>query len=250
MRQEFNDLLQKLSTDEYAAVSVTDNDLRLQMLNATLGSKIAEEYGSVKNYFERLFNRGSKTLILQEYRKNGNTFKKIGVPFTVSLSSKQPENHNNNRSGRLLGVFDEERQLEIYSDSRSLPEVKAENTVLKAKVETLEAENKRQEKEIWQLENSTEAKKNNTDIVKEVLQTLKPIGMAFAQSKSGLNAPAQPQFSENKQKLFNLLQNPNFDEATANFLLHVNNTIIVNPNTYEEFLRIINPPKTEKENAD
>lgn len=258
MRQDFSNLIKRLSTDELTAVKVIDSDKNVVILNATLGEDLKKEYGSVQNYFEHLHKTGTSNIVLQEYRKNGTSFKQIGLPFPASFSSKN-ENIATPVEKRDFAQFSSfglngtglgfPEIMEMHSKSINAVEYKAENQSLKDKIETLKEENFRLREELMQKKYSVESKESNNQLIVGILQAVKPIGEALAQ-KGGLNspAPAQPQFSQYKQEIFNLLQQNEFSEAFAQFILQIISSINTDQEKYTEILKIINNQPQEQTN--
>lgn len=255
MRQEFINIVKKLQSDEFTAVSIVDTDTNTEILNRTLGSYLKSKHGSITQYFENLKNSGVTNLIIQEYRKNGNSFKKVDFPFPVSFTEKANNTVSKNQNpsdiftglaGAGLGFAD---IMAMNANSVGKEKVEAENIVLKGKIEALLDENYNLKERLLEQKYNVENKQGTNQLLIGLAEAFAPIAKGIADSRNtGLNAPVQPQFTEKKQHLFNLLKDSSFSEAFADFILQLIATIQVDSNVYNQILDII--ANTQKKSND
>lgn len=243
MRQEFNKLVEKLKTDPLTAVSVFDNDNFKYVVKTKYGTEIKSEYGSIENLFEKLNKDGHKNLNIQEYRKNGNSCKKIGNPFQVNFSEKQPQNNTQQpmnfglNGGFGLGFTD---IMSLNTDSVLKAKLEARNEILEAKNIELTDKVAELKEQILKDNYSVEKKQGNQELIGGLIQTFAPMLQGMFESKqAGLNAPAQENFSPEKQQLINVIKSASFSDPMAQFLLQVIHTTNTNETFYNEVLLLI-----------
>jgi hypothetical protein len=152
--EQLDDLMDKLNSDKFCAVTVYDRDTSKPIFRNVTHEQIKNDYGTAEEFFEKVFAEGYKKLTLQEKRKNGaNAFKMEGDPFDVSFGStseaepKQTakKKKKKNKSGLMgLGmteIFDLKMQAYDRGElARKLEESQRENKELKAKNEALNEE--------------------------------------------------------------------------------------------------------------
>lgn len=248
MRQEFIQLVQKLQTDALAAVSVSNKNNYQEILKSTYGHELIQKYGSVQNYFEKLNQEGHTDLIIQEWRKNGNTKVRKNNPFEVCFLEKpqptqvKPQEPTGNMfqglKGTGLGFTD---VLTMNTNSELKIRYEIENEFLKK-------ENKKLQDEVLALkENSLKDKyagdkKNQTgEAFNNAINQLGPIVQSFFQPReapTALNAPVQ-NLSEIKNQLQQLLQHTQFSDAMAELLLLVNNKINDDDGFYDSLMQLL-----------
>lgn len=252
MRQEFLQLVQKLQTDPLAAVSVSNKSNYNEILKSTYGSELIQQYGSVQNYFEKLNRDGYKNLILQEWRKNGNTKVRKGNPFEANFSEKPPQQQlpvNNHIMAQP--------QAGLYGTGLGITDIMNLNTnsELKARFEVeneyLKKENQRLQNEVLELKENAFKDKydiNKKNNVSENIQTaiieIGPIIRSIfspGESAAALNAPANYNLSEIKLQLQQLLQLPQFSDGMAELLILINNKINQEKGFYDKLLKLLNP---------
>ncbi|WP_130736733.1 hypothetical protein [Flavobacterium sp. J27] len=237
MRQEFNILVNKLNTDPLTAVSIFDNDTFTQILKPTYGTDLKQQFGSIKEYFEKLNREGKRNLTVQEYRKNGTSKEKQGNAFPVTFSETpqtSPQMQNNNTVGLNgnfgLGFSD---IMNLNTNSVLKERLEVENDFLKKENKRLEESNKALERKILENEFSDTKASGNKELLKEAVNTFGPVLQMLMQnnSSSALNAPASQNLTPEKQQFITLISNPNFSNENVIFLYEVINAI----NTKEDF---------------
>lgn len=243
MRQEFNRLVEKLSSDALTAVSIFDNENFEQILKPTYGTQLKETYGSVREYFEKLNSDGKKNLTMQEYRKNGSSMSKKGSPFQVNFSEKQQSQMSSNGSFGLNGGFGLGLPdiMNLHTDSVLKAKLEARNEILEAKCQELEDKNRELKEQILQNKFSSDKASGNKEMVNELIKNLSPVITMFMQNKSGasLNAPAQ-NLSIEKQQLVSIISNPEFSNETVQFLFEILQALSTQEDFYEKIEQILN----------
>lgn len=88
MKQEqLEQIIYKLENDPYTSIHVKGGVLNSNSTiigNAT-NEMLVAEYGSATNFFNKLFESGITKVSIQERRKNGSTYKKIGEPIEMNF---------------------------------------------------------------------------------------------------------------------------------------------------------------------
>ena len=153
--EQLDDLMDKLNSDKFCAVTVYDRDTSKPIFRNVTHEQIKNDYGTAEAFFEKVFAEGYKKLTLQEKRKNGvNAFKMEGDPFEVSFGNSaeaEPKQSANKKKKKkmksgLMGlgmteIFDLKMQAYDRGElARKLEESERENKELKAKNEALNEE--------------------------------------------------------------------------------------------------------------
>ena len=153
--EQLDDLMDKLNSDKFCAVTVYDRDTSKPIFRNVTHEQIKNDYGTAEEFFEKVFAEGYKKLTLQEKRKNGaNAFKMLGDPFDVSFGNTtqadtkqtfKKKKKKRMKSGLMgLGmteIFDLKMQAYDRGElARKLAESQRENKELKAKNEELNEE--------------------------------------------------------------------------------------------------------------
>jgi len=153
--EQLDDLMDKLNSDKFCAVTVYDRDTSKPIFRNVTHEQIKNDYGTAEEFFEKVFAEGYKKLTLQEKRKNGaNAFKIEGDTFDVSFGSTaevQPKQSAKKKKKKkmksgLMGlgmteIFDLKMQAYDRGElARKLDESQRENKELKAKNEELNEE--------------------------------------------------------------------------------------------------------------
>lgn len=250
MRQEFIQLVQKLQTDALAAVSVSNKKNYQELLKSTYGHELIQNYGSVQNYFEKLNQEGHTNLIIQEWRKNGNTKIKKGNPFEVSFEKPQPTQptiqtmgnifQSLNGTGTGLGLgFADIMTLNTNSELKARYEV--ENEFLKKENKKLEDEVFSLKEKILQSKFDNNNKSATSETINNALAQLPGVLQAIfpvKETATALNAPVQ-NLSEIKSQLQQLLQHTQFSDPMAELLLLVNNKINQEEGFYKKLMKLL-----------
>jgi hypothetical protein len=153
--EQLDDLMDKLNSDRFCAVTVYDRGTSKPIFRNVTHEQIKNDYGTAEEFFEKVFAEGYKKLTLQEKRKNGaNAFKIEGDTFDVSFGSTaevQPKQSAKKKKKKkmksgLMGlgmteIFDLKMQAYDRGElARKLEESQRENKELKSKNEELNEE--------------------------------------------------------------------------------------------------------------
>lgn len=206
--KQLTNTIEKLKSDPFAAVTVTDKDtLKKVVLNAT-GHELQDKYGSVEDFFEWMHSQGINRLVISDRRKNGSGFKNIGE-YHADLMQKESESHEPQKTATAVHTPTKPSNTQDFFNGFGMNglgglnmvdavyktqdhnRLSVENIQLKAKVEALEEANKKLEKENFKNEiigtHSVEKAKANNELV----GTLQPILAAVAQKFLAPSVPSE-----------------------------------------------------------
>lgn len=242
MRQ-FDELIDKLNNDKYAAVSVLDLDTNSFLFRNKTHAEIIEEYKTAEDFFEALFAKHHKRLNLTLKRKNGSTYKADGQGFTVNFSQENQEVQNV-PAVPAQQMRPQQQMPDMFSNSFGLGTLdimnlmvsKNDATRLHAENEVLKLENKEQKKLIDELKEERLAAKYSTDKSKGTQEMLMgaiqhlPTLISFAKGNpipaTGLAAAVEAYSSPIKQHFAETLQD--IDDTVVNVLGSINNGLNTN----------------------
>jgi hypothetical protein len=239
--QELENLMKKLNSDVYSALSVFDKSANRFLFRNKSHSEIIQEFGTAEDFFEDLFAKGHRNLTLTLKRKNGSTYKIDGQSFDVNFSASnepqtlpvqqtqpQPQQKQDVFSNSFgLGTLDVMNLMVAKNDaSRLFTEnevLKGENKELKSKYETIREEqllskyNADKESGLW-------------GAIQGVITNAPALISTFKTGASvGLAAPVETFASETKQHFATTLQH--IDDSVVNVLDSINNGL----NSNQEF---------------
>ena len=242
--RELDELIDKLNSDQYAAVSVFDLDANSFLFRNKTHFEIKEQHGTAESFFESLFAKGHKRLNLNLKRKNGSVYKMHGAGFEVKFSkdnqevqpqpqmqaqpqAKKAEDVFSNSFG--LGTLDVMNLLVSKNDASRLL---AENTVLNTENKQLKETNERLKEEAMATKYSDNKSKGNQEMLMGAIQNL-PALISFAKGTpmppAGLMAAVETFSSPIKQSFADALQN--IDDTVVTVLGSITNGL----NTDVEF---------------
>lgn len=233
--QELENLMEKLNTDVYSAVSVFDLNTNRFLFRNKTHSEIVQEFETAEDFFEHLFENGNHNLRLTLKRKNGNNFKADGNSFDVNFSKNnqpqtfpvsevqpqtQPQQKQDVFSNNFgLGALDVMNLMVSKSDAARLHTecevLKAENKELKNKYETIREEqllskyNADKESGLW---GALQGVINNAPALMATFKGNAPVGLA---------SPVESYTSEVKQHFAAVLTH--LDDNVVNVLESINN---------------------------
>ncbi|CCG53577.1 Protein of unknown function [Flavobacterium indicum GPTSA100-9 = DSM 17447] len=208
--EQLDDLMDKLASDKFCAVTVYDRTTSKPIFRNITHEQIKNDYGTSEEFFEKLYNDGFTKLTIQEKRKNGvNAFKIEGDPFDVTFGEiisnsshiedepKQvlKKKKKKKKSAGLMGlgiadIFDLKLQARDRDElAKKLEESEKYNRELKAKNEEL-AEEKLQRK--YTKESNDSLNNMLLGVVKQAPLILKGLGFNVPVENSGL-AMASPE---------------------------------------------------------
>lgn len=223
--EQLDDLMDKLASDKFCAVTVYDRTTSKPIFRNITHEQIKNEYGTSEEFFEKLYSDGFTKLTIQEKRKNGvNAFKIEGDPFDVTFGEivsnardtdgepKQSpkKKKKKKKSAGLMGlgiadIFDLKLQARDRDElAKKLEESEKYNRELKAKNEEL-TEEKLQRK--YTKESNDSLNNMLLGVVKQAPIILKGLGFNVPVESGGL-AMASPED----------LEDENYSDAKKAFL--------------------------------
>lgn len=236
---ELDELIDKLNSDQYAAVSVFDLDTNSFLFRNKTHFEIKEQHGTAEAFFESLFAKGHKRLNLNLKRKNGSVYKMHGAGFEVKFSkdnqevqalpqtqpqAKKTEDIFSNSFG--LGTLDVMNLLVSKNDATRLL---AENSVLTSENKLLKENNERLKEEALATKYSDNKSKGNQEMLMGAIQNL-PALMSFVKGTpmppAGLMAAVETFSSPIKQSFAAALQN--IDDTVVTVLGSISNGLNTN----------------------
>ena len=213
--EQLDDLMDKLASDKFCAVTVYDRTTSKPIFRNITHKQIKNDYGTSEEFFEKLYSDGFTKLTIQEKRKNGvNAFKLEGDPFDVTFGEIVSNTSNSDneakqtakkkkkkkKSAGLMGlgiadIFDLKLQARDRDElARKLEESEKYNRELKAKNEEL-TEEKLQRK--YTKESNDSLNNMLLGVVKQAPIILKGLGFNVPVENSGL-AMASPEDLEDE----------------------------------------------------
>lgn len=203
--EQLDDLMDRLTSDKFCAVTVTDRQTEKPIYRNLTHEQIKDEYGTPESFFEKLYSEGYTKLTIQEKRKNGvNAFKIEGEPFDVTFGETVTKSKTNEsepmqtakkkkkkkkKSSGLMGlgiaeIFDLKLQAHDRGElARKLEETQRENRELRAKNDELNEE-KLQKK--YTKESNDSLNNMLLGVVKQAPLILKGLGFNVPVESSGL----------------------------------------------------------------
>lgn len=234
--RELDELIDKLNSDQYAAVSVLDLDTNSFLFRNKTHAEIIAQYATAEAFFEMLFAKGHKRLNLNLKRKNGSTYKADGQGFTVNFSKENQEQQSvasqeprtaqpaqvpdvfANSFG--LGTLDVMNLLVSKNDATRLL---AENSILISDNKLLKETNERLKEDALATKYSSDKGKGTQEMLMGAIQQL-PTLISFVKGTpmpAGLMAAVESYSSPVKQSFADALQN--IDDTIVTVLGSINN---------------------------
>ncbi|MFV8347269.1 hypothetical protein [Flavobacterium sp. ZB4P13] len=234
---ELDGLIDKLNSDQYAAVSVLDLDTNSFLFRNKTHAEIIEQYGTAEEFFESLFAKGHKRLNLNLKRKNGSTYKADGQGFTVNFSKENQEPQavasqepRTTQPAQVPDVFANSFGLgtldvmNLFVSKNDATRLLAENTVLLSDNKLLKETNERLKEDALATKYSSDKGKGTQEMLMGAIQQL-PTLISFVKGTpmptAGLMAAVEAYSSPVKQSFADALQN--IDDTVVNVLGSINN---------------------------
>lgn len=266
MKQEFNNIINQLKNDSRLLISVTDANTLEKVIPARNGQQITEEYGSIENFFESLFQKGHTKIAIQKYRPQGSGQAKIGAMETFDFTPKNenqvvtnytpvatpqqtfPALSGNNQAVNIgLG-----QAMEFAVNASMAGKLEVENQYLKKENQDLRTQIDELKEERLAQKYSAENKKNQNELFLGLAQALAPAfqGMVSKTADVGLASPA-PQnpfvgLSPIKQELIEFVTSDSTLDAHAHFLMQIVERISTDPSFYNQVVEILKPAENEQ----
>lgn len=245
--QELDNLIEKLNTDSYSAVSVLDLQTNSFLFRNKTHAEIIEEYQNAEEFFETLFAKGYRRLNLTLKRKNGSSYKVDGKSFEVNFSKD-----NDVASIPVQQV--QAPKADVFSNSFGLGTLDIMNLMvakndasrLFTEVETLKTENKEYKKKYEDIREEQLLSKYNADkesglwgAVQGAVQNAPALLAAFkgVAPVAGLGSPMETYSSEAKQHFATALQS--IDDTVVNVLDSINKGLNTNVEFSTELAQLL-----------
>jgi len=219
------EIIQKLKTDQYAAITVLNNANPLKkVVREFTGAMLIEKYGSIENFFEQVNKDGIKDITILVRRKNGGTYKAdpkynpINISFEPKAEVQTVSNQNNNamqpQNWLTGGLNQADAIYKMMDHTRLVTECES----MKAKNEILEKDNKELREKVLRSEITGTNSAANTELIK----TLAPLMMPFVNklvAAPDVAALNQPNISPVKQNFITAMQN--VPDENIDFLMSI-----------------------------
>ena len=239
--QELDNLMNKLNTDSFSAVSVFDLNANQFLFRSKTHAEIVAEFGTAEDFFESLFANGNHKLRLQLKRKNGNNFRIDGNSFDVNFSkANEPQTLPVTAvQPQLQQTLQPQQNQAIFSNSFGLGTLDVMNLMVSkndaarlfTENEVLKGENKELKEKYEKIREEQLLEKYNSNkesglwgAVQGVLTNAPALMAAFKGGAIpvGLASPVpEPYTSEAKQQFATTLQH--IDDNVVNVLDSINN---------------------------
>lgn len=204
MKTQFTNTVEQLKENPLRVVSVSNCDTGAVIVLNKTGAELTDEYGSIENFFNGLFEKGIKAIKITDRLRNGThqgrpVFRKYGddyvfefVPSNESVATNYPQTPapvaplNGGMNGGLNGGMN----AAIYRDM-DYPRVVAELETSKADVKRLTEENRKLETKI--LINETLEGKSiaRSEANAKLMESATPLLAALTEKIMMQNPPAQ-----------------------------------------------------------
>lgn len=251
--QALDNLIDKLNSDSYSAVSVLDLDTNSFLFRNKTHTEIITDYGSAEEFFESLFAKGHSRLTLALKRKNGSSYKIDGQSFDVNFS-KQDQSSQAQQVQQIPVQQVKTPQADIFSNSFGLGTLDIMNLMvakndasrLFTEVETLKAENKEYKKKYEDIREEQLASKYDTNKSKGTQEMLLgaiqqiPTLIGFVKGTApvaGLGAPMEIYSSEVKQHFATALQS--IDDTVVGVLESITSGLSTNVEFSNELAQLL-----------
>lgn len=230
--EKLDNLIEKLNTDKYSAVSVLDLDTGDFVFRNITHAQIISEHGTAEDFFETLFSQGHKRLNLTPRRKNGSVYKADGQGFEVNFSKESQETQavmpqtQNIQETQQQNVFQNSFGLGQL-DVMNLMVAKNDATRLFTENEILKTETKEQKKLIEELKEEklatkydTNKSKGNQEMLMGAIQSL-PQLMAMVKGTPAVGLAQPVEYSSPAKNNF-AKELPSIDDNVLEVLQSIN----------------------------
>lgn len=259
MKQEFNNLVEALKTDNKLLISVFNANTFEKIIPAKTGENIILEYGSIENFFENIFQKNHRKISVSKYKKNGTGLLKIGN-LQFDFSEKETTNiqpmiettpipaipMNNAGMNGMVGLsFPELLNYGIKANESDV--LKIENKYLKEQNENFKLQIEELKEERLASKYDSENKKNNSTMLLGMAETFAPLlmnvlGKANIPSPS-LNAPVNDNIanlSDVKKQMIAFVNEETTYDVHLQFLFQIIEKVNSDAGFYDKVLMLIN----------
>lgn len=153
MKTQFTNTVEQLKANHLRAVSVSNHDTGAEIVCNKTGAELTDQFGSIEDFFNGLFQKGIKAIKITDKLKNGSSFRKYGDEFIFEFEPAEPMVNANfpqvvpPQAAPLNGGLNAGLNATIYRDM-DYPRVVAELEAAKADVKRLSEENRKLETKI------------------------------------------------------------------------------------------------------
>ncbi|MGQ2982117.1 hypothetical protein [Flavobacterium sp.] len=253
MKPNLNDIIDKLDTDQYYAVRITDADKGTYICTNKTGADMKAESNSVEEYFNALYDKGVRNIVIQPRRRNGSSFVDGGEVFKYSFASEEPAHQPEpiaptqqasyipeilpGLGGNYGGLNALQAQYQMMDYAR----VVQENKELKEKNDRLSKKKKRLEREALENQFSESKANGQKELVTTLLTTAPALmgalkGAGVPMPDPGLASPT-PNLTHNQQLLIEAIQHNK--DYIAEYLLTALNGMRDNQEFGNEFIELL-----------
>ena len=246
MKQELENLIDKLNTDKLYCVTVYDRDLRTNVHRNLMHQEIKDTFSCAENLMEDLHKKGHVNLTFHPKRKNGSSFKVVEPSFDVRfgvekqvkkmdlestvVKPKKKKKKQIKGSPNIFGL-NAMATMELMMRSKEADKLEKENEELKTKYKDVKSILKTLQEENLQKKYTAEKNDQLYSTIKDGLKSLPVVmkGLGYdVPVPTGLNASA----TDNDENLTQL-QKEWFDivRGTEDGMLQILKAIHVQLNT-------------------
>lgn len=265
MKQEFNNIINQLKNDTRLLISVTDANTLAKVIPARNAQQIIDEYGSIENFFESIYQKGHTKIAIQRYKPQGSGQAKVAAIETFDFTPKN-ENQvvtnptpvatpqstfpalNGNNQAVNIGLG---QAMEFAVNASMAGKLEVENQYLKKENQDLRTQIDELKEERLAQKYSAENKKNQNELLLGLANAFSPVlpGLFSKSPDVGLAAPVQNPFaglSPIKQELIEFVTSDSTLDAHAQFLMQIVERISTDSNFYNQVVEILKPQENEQ----
>lgn len=210
---KLTNLMERLNTDKYQAVTIINRDTGEKICNNFLGSDIIGEFGSAEEFFQDLQEKNITNLQVISRKKNGSVFKTLETfnvetetededdePIKIKKNKPKPKKKKKNKNVFGLGMPEiMDMKISAFEKER----LSIENAKLLQENDTLKQKNTELERR--ELERQYKKEKNDSlnnllsGIMQQAPVILKSVGLKVdvPVASAGLSNPSIEEITEN-----------------------------------------------------
>ena len=253
--KQLNDIMHLLTTDQFYAINVTENQTGNCLGKNLTGAALEAKYGSVEEFFNKLFTDGVQSIIIQPRRKNGSSWvpDPRRAPQVINMRAQdepqqiaqqptlpQPAVHIPEIIPGLQGGLNAQMIYNYMDYNRVI----TDNAELRAKCEKLKDEVDTLKFEAQKTEFSEAKAKGNKEMLNGLAETLMPLAQMLLANRTGVAIPqpaglGQPQtgLSASKQAVVDAITAS--EDYVSDYLLKVFDGFSTNEAFTTELLNLL-----------